>query len=192
MPAKVKICGITNLEDALLSYELGADMLGMIFAESPRSVSISMAADIALHLSGKIVLVGVFSDPDDPHTNEVCDKVKLDMLQIYFGEGLNGFPSYPLPILPSYWVNENTDISKIELAGSLLDFKKAPRLLELCASENIDMSETFLAGGFDCENVDRVMKNLNLLGVDVARGVESEPGRKNKDKLEQFIRKVKS
>ncbi len=114
------------------------------------------------------------------------------MLQIYFGEGLNGFPSYPLPILPSYWVNENTDISKIELAGSLLDFKKAPRLLEKCATENINMSEAILAGGFDCENVDRVLKTLNPHGVDVARGVESQPGKKDKDKLEQFIRKVKS
>ncbi len=192
MPAKVKICGITKLEDALLTYELEADMLGLIFAESPRKVSISMAADIALHLSGKIVLVGVFSDPDDPQIGEVCERIKLDMLQIYFSEGLNGFPSYPLPILPSYWVNENTDISKIELAGSLLDFKKAPRLLDLCASENIDMSDTFLAGGFDCENVDRVLKTLNPHGVDVARGVESQPGKKDRDMLEQFIRKVKS
>ena len=192
MPATVKICGITNLGDALRSYKLGADMLGLIFAESSRRISITTATDIALRLSGKIVLVGVFSDPEDPRINEVCEKVKLDMLQIYFGEGVNGIPSYPLPILPSYWVNKNTDISKIERSGSLLDFKKAPRLLDLCASENIDMSETFLAGGFDCENVDRVLKILNPLGVDVARGVESQPGMKDEDKLEQFIRKVKS
>ena len=192
MPARVKICGITNLEDALLTYELGADMLGLIFAESPRKVSISMAADIASHLSRKVVLVGVFSDPEDPNIREVCDRVKLDMLQIYFGENVNGFSGYPLTVMPSYWINEKTDISKIERAGSLLDFKKAPRLLELCASENIDMSDTFLAGGFDCENVDRVLKALNPLGVDVARGVESQPGRKDKDMLEQFIRKVKS
>lgn len=192
MPAKVKICGITNLEDALLTYELGADMLGLIFAESPRRVSIATATDIALRLSGEIALVGVFSDPEDPRISEVCEKVKLDMLQIYFPDKVNGSSVYPLPVLRAYWINENTDITKIERDGSLLDFKKAPRLLDLCASENIDMSDTFLAGGFDCENVDRVLKTLNPLGVDVARGVESEPGRKDKDKLEQFIRKVKS
>ena len=192
MPAKVKICGITNLEDALLSYKLGADMLGLIFAESPRKASISTAADIALRLSGKIVLVGVFSDPEDPNMKDICDRVKLDMLQIYFGEAVNGFPSYPLPILPSYWVNENTDISKIELAGSLLDIKNAPRLLEKCASENINMSEAILAGGLHSGNVGRILKTLKPFGVDVARGVESEPGMKDKDKLEQFIRKVKS
>ncbi len=192
MSAKVKICGIKSLEDALLSYRLGADMLGMIFAESPRKVSISTAADIALRLSGKVVLVGVFSDPEDPHISEVCEKAKLDMLQIYFSESVNGFSGYPLPVLRSYLINENTDISEIERAGSLLDFKKAPRLLGLCASENIDMSETILAGGLNCGNVGRILKTLNPLGVDVARGVESEPGRKDKDKLEQFIRKVKS
>ncbi len=192
MPASVKICGITNLDDALLTYELGADMLGLIFAESPRKVSISTAADIALQLSGKIVLVGVFSDPKDPDIREVCDSVKLDMLQIYFADKVNGSSGYPLPVLRAYWINENTDIIKIERTGSLLDFKKAPRLLELCASENIDMSDTILAGGFDCENVSRVLKTLNPLGVDVARGVESQPGRKDKDMLEQFIRKVKS
>ncbi len=132
----------------------------MIFAKSPRRVSITTAADIALRLSGKIVLVGVFSDPDDPRIGDVCDRIKLDMLQIYFGHGINGFPSYPLPILPSYWVNENTDISKIERTGSLLDFKKAPRLLESCVSENIDMSETILAGGLNSANVGRPEKTL--------------------------------
>jgi phosphoribosylanthranilate isomerase len=192
MPAKVKICGITNLEDALLSYKLGADMLGLIFTESSRRVSITAATDIALRLSGKIVLVGVFSDPDDPQIGEVCERIELDMLQIYFGEGVSGFPSYPLPILPSYWVSENTDISKIELAGSLLDFKKAPRLLEKCASENINMSEAILAGGLHSGNVGSILKILKPFGVDVARGVEREPGMKDKDKLEQFIRKVNS
>ncbi len=192
MSAKVKICGITNLEDALLSHTLGADMLGMIFARSPRRISISTAADIALRLSGKVALVGVFSDPDDPQIGEVCERIKLDMLQIYFGENVNGFPSYPLPILPSYWVKEKTDISKIELAGSLLDFKRAPRLLGKCRSENIDMSEAILAGGLHSGNVDSILKTLKPFGVDVARGVESEPGKKDKAKLEQFIRKVKS
>ncbi|MEE9555447.1 MAG: phosphoribosylanthranilate isomerase [candidate division Zixibacteria bacterium] len=192
MPTKVKICGITNLEDALLSYQLGADMLGLIFAESPRRVSITAAADIASRLSGKIVLIGVFSDPEDPFISEVCEEVKLDMLQLYFPENANGFSSYLLPVLRSYWINENTDVSKIKMAGSLLDFKKAPRLLGLCASENIDMSETILAGGLNCENVGRIVKTFKPNGVDVARGVESEPGRKDKNKLEQFIQKVKS
>jgi phosphoribosylanthranilate isomerase len=191
MPAKVKICGITSLEDALLALKLGADMLGLIFAESPRRVSMTTATDITLRLSGKIVLVGVFSDPEDPRISEVCERVNLDMLQIYFSDNVNGFLRYPVPVLRSYWISENTDISKIQRAGSLLDFKKAPRLFESCVSENADMSETILAGGFDAANVGHIVKTLNPLGVDVASGVESEPGRKDKDKLERFIRKVK-
>ena len=192
MPVKVKICGITNLKDALLSYKLGADMLGMIFAESPRKVSIATAADIALRLSGKIVLVGVFSDPDDPLINEVCERAKLDILQLYLPDNTNGRPDYHIPVLQSYWINESTDISNIKMAGSLLDFKKAHRLLGLCVSKNIDMSETILAGGLDCENVSRIVNTFKPLGVDVARGVESEPGRKDVDKLERFIQQVKS
>lgn len=192
MAVKVKVCGITSVADALLSCELGADLLGLIFANSPRRISVRTAAEISMRLSGKIALVGVFSDPDDPGIIEVCERAKLDMLQIYFPDKSNGFLSYPLPVLPSYWITEETDISRIERTGSLLDFKGAPGLLESCEVGKMDMSETILAGGFNIENVGRIVETLNPLGVDVARGVESEPGKKDRDKLERFIRAVKS
>ncbi len=192
MTAAVKICGITNIEDAVLCYNMGADMIGMIFAESPRRISISTASQIASRLAGKITIVGVFSDPEDRSIEEVRENVELDMLQIYFPENENGDLEYPIPVLRSYWIKEDSDLSVIDKSGALLDFKKAPKLLKSCGLSGVKFNDAFLAGGLDSENVKNIIKTFQPHGVDVARGVERIPGIKDKIKLEKFIRKVKS
>lgn len=192
MTVAVKICGITNIDDAVICYNMGADMLGMIFAESPRKISISTASKIASRLAGKITIVGVFSDPEDPSIEEVCENVELDMLQVYFHETRNADFDYPIPLLRSYWIKEDSDLSGIDKSGTLLDFKRAPKLLKSCGSSGVKFHDTFLAGGFDSENVENIIKIFKPHGVDVARGVERIPGIKDKIKLEKFIRKVKS
>lgn len=192
MTTAVKICGITNIDDAVMSYNMGADMLGMIFAESPRKVSISTASEITSRLAGKIKIVGVFSNPEDLSIKEVCENVELDMLQVYFDETGKADFDYPIPLLRSYWIREDSDMTGINKYGALLDFKEAPNLLKSCGLNGMKFNDAFLAGGFNSENVESIIKIFKPHGVDVARGVEKIPGIKDKIKLEKFIRKVKS
>lgn len=194
MTPKVKVCGMTNVDDAMLAVELGADYIGLIFAESPRRISISAAKQIADKLKGKTQIVGVFADANDPSIADVIANVELDMLQLYFPVGANTALELPLPILRSYWIEKEDDLGSIDIGGALLDFKRVPHLLDKPMPSPLadELRTAFLAGGLDCDNVEAVLKAHQPMAVDVARGVESVPGRKDRDKLTDFIRKVKA
>ena len=193
MKPLVKICGITNVSDALCAVEYGADMLGLIFAESPRSVNIESAELIALKLSGKVKLVGVFAEYDTDIISEVCRKIDLDLLQIYFPSQNFLEPKTPVKIIRSYWIKSTVDLNKIDFQKALLDFKHVPEFLHGSSDElkKYDYSNTILAGGLNCGNVTEVINRFQPFGIDVASGVESSPGIKDKEKLKEFIGMVK-
>ena len=190
--AKVKICGITNLEDALLAQELGADFLGFIlYPKSQRYINLEEAIKIKKHL--KIPTVGVI-------VNEPLNTVK-ELLNYFDFIQLHGDEDCTYSIL-------NRIIKVFRVKDKLPDIEK-------CWDENLILFDTlsdkyggtgksfnwnilktlkrnfFVSGGLNEENVQH-LKDIKPYAVDVASGVEEKPGKKNPDKLEKFIKRAKA
>jgi phosphoribosylanthranilate isomerase len=203
---RVKICGITNVEDAMLAVQFGADALGFNFYErSPRYIDPNDARPIASELPEQIIKVGVFVNASIEKMVDVAQSVGLDFLQLHGDEtgekvelvkrksrkGIikafrvsNGFSSN---------VVSDFDADAILLdaysrdayggTGSIFDW-------ELARSLSVSRS-VYLAGGLDKENVADAIKIVRPFAVDVASGVEVQPGKKDPMKLEAFITNAK-
>ncbi|PWB70049.1 hypothetical protein C3F09_09720 [candidate division GN15 bacterium] len=184
----VKICGITSADDAQLSVDLGARMVGLIFAESPRRVSMAAAEQILKTIPDGVLRVGVFSDPCDPNIDSICSRVPLDLLQIYFGNDDSVNNTYTVPILAAFLINELSDLHA-DRSFALYDFKNNPALLD-SMSGHFAMEKALLAGGLNSDNVAGIVEKFSPLGVDVCSGVESTPRVKDRRKLEAFMKAV--
>lgn len=205
---RVKICGITNLEDALLSIDLGADILGLNFFEkSSRYVSRRNAAAIIDKLPDEILKVGVFVNMETYRINEFVQLLKLDAVQLH-GDESAGFVSElrretDVKIIKAFRVPSDFMIERV------LEFQAETVLLDKFSAEQYGGTgerfdwkiahavkelnvEIFLAGGLTPENVAEAVQNVRPYAVDVASGVESSPGKKDPKKLEAFIRNAKN
>lgn len=191
----IKICGITNEDDALLSVALGADALGFVFAPSPRQVTMQKVYDITRRLPPGILTVGVFRDEHPRRVIEMVHEAGLKGAQLHGHET----PDDVVEVSRSVrWVikavtagsvdarNANlfaTDIVLLDAphpgAGKVFDWSLAG---ELAAGPRI-----LLAGGLTAENVSDAIGQVRPWGVDVSSGVESEPGKKDARKLRAFI-----
>lgn len=196
MHTRIKVCGITTLRDAEICAELGVDFLGLIFAESPRSVDISVASRIARRLHGKTAIVGVFAEYDAKVVNQTVKEVKLDFLQVYFNYDQPLPSGLPLPLIASIWMDEGASI--LPMPGSeylLLDFKR-PGALNGQLAGQWDKLRTdcnvILAGGIDADNVVEIVRRYEPFGIDTARGTESSPGVKDHAKIEKLVERVRS
>ena len=206
---KIKICGITNSEDALAACDYGADALGFIFvAGSPRYIGADLptARRLMHDIPPFVWRVGVF---DTPHA-DFSGPPELHAIQYYRapeeGWQMGSFAPYrhtPLPIKAFRVRNENslreivTDSSPKEMI--LLDAYSANALGGTGHTFNWELAKQakrlglpiILAGGLTPENVAEAVAAVRPYMVDVSSGVESEPGRKNHDKLRRFIRAVR-
>jgi phosphoribosylanthranilate isomerase len=199
----IKICGVTNEEDALLSVALGADALGFNFAPgSPRQVTADTVGDILHRLPGGVVTVGVFRDETKERVVELVNTLGLAGAQLHGREPLSdvrwirrrvpfviqGFAAND-PALAAV-ANGPVDIVLIDAespgSGTVFDWALADavppgvRLL--------------LAGGLNGENVAQAIRRVRPWGVDVATGVETSPGSGHKDarKLRRFIEEARN
>lgn len=194
---KVKICGITNLGDALAAIEYGADALGFVFAPSPRQVTTSAVKDIVGQLPPFIFKVGVFVNSELAEVQETMSLCNLDLAQLHGDES----PDYCAALfskaikvfttdnLPAY-----QELTHYQVAAYMLDRDKGAtagdteqsRLWEL-AREIRDYGPVILAGGLTPESVGQAIETARPYAVDVSSGVESEPGKKDHGKLRSFI-----
>ena len=199
--AKVKICGITNLEDASVAAELGADALGFVFASSPRQVTRQQVASIVSKLPPFVCKVGVFVDSDFPEITEHIRFCGLNMIQLHGSESPDLcqalFPRVikafrvkdetVLALLPRYKVNAYLlDTYHETLSGGTgqsFDWTIAERARQYGA--------VILSGGLTPENVTRAIVEARPYAVDVSSGVESKPGVKDHDKLRAFFEAVR-
>jgi phosphoribosylanthranilate isomerase len=207
MPPRIKVCGITSLEDAEMALELGAWTLGMIFfAGSPRSCSLAEAERIAAALHRKVELCGVFVNAPLEQVVHTSEDLGLSMLQLHGDEG----PSYCAEatrrngarVIKAAQVSGPGDVRDLERFH--VDF----HLLDARASEperqglRGGTGETFdwtllegrrskvpliLSGGLNEENVAEAIELTHPYAVDTASGTESAPGRKDPQKLRAFF-----
>lgn len=197
-PVKIKICGNTNAEDAQFAASLGADFLGLIFSESPRRIDISQAQKIIGKVSSQVSWVGVFRNESIDKVREFASRLNLTWIQLHGNEDVD----YVHRLLPEFrvlkaFIMQGTisqgDIEQYPEEWVLLDIPKdSGQTLDIEFAERISrIKKIFLAGGLRPENVAEAIQKVKPFAVDVCRGVEAFPGRKDPHKLQQFIEAVK-
>ncbi len=201
---KVKICGITNLEDALAAFFSGADAIGFVFyKKSPRCIASLKASRISKILPNSIKRVGVFVNSPERQIKEIARKCNLDMLQFH-GDETPDFCSRFLrfKVIKAFRVSRGFDFSK------LLKYKRCSFLFDgfiknkyggtgrkfdwsLLKDKAKIRREVFLSGGLNTSNVKKALKIVKPDWVDVSGGVELAPGIKSHKKIKEFINLVK-
>jgi phosphoribosylanthranilate isomerase len=205
MSVRVKICGVTNAEDALAAVDAGANALGFMFYESsPRNVAVKVAADIIRQLPPFVAKVGVFVNAAEENVRRAIGESGIDTLQFHGDETpefCRGF--LPLKIYKAFRM-ENLE-SLLALPGYRTDAWLLDSFVEgkrggTGAQFNWDLaveSKKFgrpiiLAGGLTPENVAEAVRKVQPFAVDVSSGVESAPGKKDHAKVRRFIAAAKA
>ncbi len=194
---KVKICGITNLKDALHAIEAGADALGFVFYEkSPRYISPQDAKMITEQLPPFVERVGLFVGETPEYIDTVCRKSGMSLAQIHFDINENFLKKIHIKSLPVVRAQSREDVEKFAGHYRLVDayceaYGGSGKRLNLEWFEGVDCSKIILAGGLTPENVGEV-KRYGFYGVDVSSGTEAQKGIKDPVKVEQFIKHAKS
>jgi len=194
---KVKICGITNLEDAMCAVLAGADALGFVFYEkSPRYITPKKALEIVRQLPPFIERVGLFVNATCKEINLTCKEANISLAQIHFDvddEFYDGLHVKPLRVIRATC---KEDILKYKDEFRIVDafvqsYGGEGKRVDLSWFEGIDCSKIILAGGLNLENIEEV-KNLKFYAFDVSSGVELSKGKKDSAKVIEFIKKVKA
>lgn len=198
----VKICGITNIDDALDAVEFGADALGFNFYQkSPRYLDPLKAAEILRDIPTNIWRVGVFVNEAPEVVADLSVTLELNYLQFHGDETPYYCEQFATPYWKAFRLNDRKSLElmkKYHCEYYLVDTYVEKGYggtgitgdWEL-AAEAKQVGRVFLAGGLSPENVELAIQVVKPDGVDVASGVEDSPGRKNRFKLEEFIRKAK-
>lgn len=194
---RVKICGITNLKDALQAVDAGADALGFVFYhKSPRYITPSAAKKIIDKLPPFIERVGLFVNEGVETIDTICRYADISRAQIHFDVDEASLDVIGLPTLAVVRAKEPEDVHKFKERYRLVDaysevYGGTGKRLNLEWFEGVDCSKIILAGGLNPENVSEVRK-LGFYGVDVSSGVELMKGQKDPIKVKQFIANAKS
>jgi len=199
----VKICGITSEADALAAAEAGADAIGLMFYEnSPRHVTLEQARVISAALPPHVMRVGVFVNAKEAFVHQALNECMLNILQFHGDETPEECSRFPIMMLKAFRVKGEETLAELEAfptAGFLLDAYVNDALGGTGATFNWDLAvraqefgkPIFLAGGLTPENVATAVRKVQPFGVDVSSGVESEPGRKDPDRMRAFVAAAK-
>ena len=199
---KVKVCGITNIEDAMLCISLGADALGFIFYEkSPRCVDIYKAKEICSRLPPFITKVGVFVNEDKKRLRDIFYFSGLNVVQLHGGESVNYVYNLKVLLPGVHIIKFARNMNEAEMfapvvdsfivdsgggTGKVCDWEFAKNLREKISLPLI------LAGGLDGRNVKEAIKTVHPYAVDACSKLEKEKGKKDNGKLEEFIKEVRN
>lgn len=192
---KVKICGITNLEDALDAIDAGSDALGFVFYDkSPRYIDPFEARKIVDKLPPFIQTIGLFVNEPNSFINQVCINAKMQTAQIIDDDTFTDFKTLDSRYIKVLRAKSKDDIEKVEDNYVLVDafvesFGGEGKRLALEWFKDIDCSKMILAGGLNADNL-KELSDFNFYGVDVSSGVEAHKGKKDKQKMINFIKAV--
>jgi len=190
---RVKICGITNLEDALDAIAAGASALGFVFYKpSPRYISVEEALTIVDALPPFVQTVGLFVNENEAVINEVCSKAKMQLAQIIDDEEKLDYSQIKPKTIRVLRAKTQEDIISFKDQYLLVDafvpsFGGEGKRVALEWFKGKDCSKMILAGGLEASNVHE-LKGLNFFALDVSSGVEAYKGKKDKDKMRAFIK----
>ncbi|MGA1236459.1 MAG: phosphoribosylanthranilate isomerase [Limisphaerales bacterium] len=203
---RVKICGITRLEDGLAAAEAGADALGfMFYAPSKRAITAEAAAEIIRHLPLGVRKVGVFVDETAEEVLRVAGVSGIDTVQLHGGETPEYCGAFPgLTLWKAFRIASRASLDGLSVYSGveawLLDSYVAGEMGGTGAMFNWDLAveakrlgkPILLAGGLNPENAAEAVRRVAPFALDVSSGVESAPGRKDSAKVRAFIEAVRS
>ena len=198
---KVKVCGITNIEDAKVCVDNGADAIGFIFyKESKRYVKPDTARAIISTIPIFTIKVGVFVNENFDYINNIAWKIGLNAVQLHGDETPEFVEQIHLPVIKSFRVSDEFDFSILnkytgctilldsfnpnELGGTGLQFNwdKIPNELR---------DQIILAGGISLDNIDEVYNKIKPAAIDLSSSLEKSPGTKDHKKVKIFFNKIR-
>lgn len=192
---RVKICGITNLQDALDAINAGADALGFVFySNSPRYITPLKAKEIVEKLPPFVQFVGLFVNENEDFINEVCSESKMQLAQIIDDNDILNYELLKVKSVKVIRVKSQKDLKNLNKDYYLLDafvdgFGGEGKRVALEWFENLDCSRFILAGGLTSNNLKEI-KGYGFYGVDVSSGVEESKGKKSKQKMIDFVKEA--
>ncbi|HUY38520.1 MAG TPA: phosphoribosylanthranilate isomerase [Candidatus Binataceae bacterium] len=196
MTMRIKICGVTRVDDAIAAIEAGADLIGINFyAPSPRSIDLERALEIRAAIGRRAFLVGVFVNAARASIEQRRVALELDMLQFHGDEDDDALSGWPVPVIRALRVRAGDAAQAIARARadfalldsfhpSLYGGTGVARPLEELSG--LDLSRVIISGGLNPENA-QAAAALSPFALDCASGVESAPGAKDHSKLRSFI-----
>lgn len=204
MRTRVKICGITNTDDAFMAAEAGADALGYVFAPgSPRQVAPATVAGIIKELPPFVTNVGVFVNESVERVSEIAMRAGVDMVQLHGDEDADYCSMMEFPVIKAVRVGSAGDLEGLgayDVAAFLLDTYKEGVSGGTGETFDWDIADSnearglgrlILSGGLTPDNVIEAVRKVTPYCLDASSGVESEPGRKDHQKVREFIEKVR-
>lgn len=197
----VKICGVTNEDDALLAVAMGADAIGFVFAPSPRQVHPELVRDIIKRLPHDTLTIGVFRNETPERVIDIVSRTGLKGVQLHGGETAEDVRLVRLRVP---FVIQALPAGDARLAGAGVGPESADVVLVDSASPGSgavfdwslaegapDGVRILLAGGLDPDNVEQAIRKVRPWGVDSASGTEASPGRKDATKVRLFVARAK-
>jgi phosphoribosylanthranilate isomerase len=210
----VKICGITNTDDAVFAVDEGADFLGFIFAESPRKVDESKVTEILDSLIRKdlrsgIKTVGVFVNQSPVEIKRIVESLRLDFAQIHGDETPDECNSFEFPWYRALRVKDQNSLEDAKAQVQLLSCPiiladaLSPKMyggsgerieshIAVALRDHVKLNnkQFFVAGGITPDNVRQIIDEIDPDGIDVSSGVEDRPGEKSHDKIKKLFEEV--
>lgn len=211
---RVKICGITNKEDALLAAELGASALGFVFAESPRKISPDKAVKIISELPPFITTVGVFVNHPVKDVKAIAEYCNLDALQLHGDETRTYCRQFRQKVIKAFRMRNYTEIEEwlfqedeheattpLDPGSSVMAYLVDAYARGQYGGTGLHLNWSFvrnlesrkpliLAGGLNHKNVALAIKVVRPYAVDVSSGIELKPGKKDRYKLREFMKVI--
>jgi len=202
MPVRVKICGITCRDDALAAVAAGADALGFNFwPGSRRFVDADTVAAILEALPPHVLSTGVFVNAARDEIEATLRRLPLRAIQLHGDEAPEDCEGYPVPVIKALRASDSGDVEK-EAARYRVDFilldsggrgnyGGTGEVFPWERAAGVAPGRLFLAGGLTPANVAEAVRRVRPYGVDVAGGVESAPGRKDPERMREFVEHAK-
>ncbi len=206
MPIKIKICGITNLQDAEAAVEAGADALGFVFySQSPRFIEPAVAKCIIAKLPPFVLPVGVFVNHDLVVMRNVFDECGLALAQLHGDETPTFCESLARPVLRALRLRDRSSLlavaeykGRIGIKGFVIDafssqaYGGTGQTVDWSlAREVAKVTPIILAGGLTPTNVQEAIQHVQPYGVDVSSGVEATPQKKDHEKIRAFTQSAR-
>jgi len=194
---KVKICGITNLEDALVAVRAGADALGFVFyPESPRYITPQKAKDIVKRLPPFIEKVGLFVNVDKDEIEFTCKESGMSLAQIHFDVSDTFLTDLKIPYIRVVRAKCKEDIVKFGDEYRIVDafvqsYGGEGKRIDKNWFTGVDCSRIIVAGGLNSSNL-KELEEFDFYGFDVSSGVEKSKGIKDKKLVYEFIKEAKN
>lgn len=200
MRTRIKICGITTVEDALTAVRLGADAIGLIFADSPRQVTSGQACEIIRQLPPLVAVIGVFVNEESRVVKKLRRETGLHVAQLHGTEDAAYMAYLDLPSFKSFQVKDRSVLARIaeyHETAFLLDTFHVDKAGGTgatfdwsIAAEAKRYGRVILSGGLTPDNIADALTAVRPWAVDVSSGVERQPGIKDNEKMRLFIQKV--